>query len=152
MMNTMVMNPRKLLSNFHARPISQLCKIAAQPAHLLIFSNLYRKDMEQRTKELIERLRSLETREEVESTIIDEVSRCKSSLKNKNYKFNTENRTDELIRGQGIQGRDVGETRYLEEIVYVKEGINGGWVDKINERTRFKKICDEVEEILFKFD
>ena len=108
--------------------------------------------MEQRTKELIEKLKLSESKEVLESTVLKEVDRCKRSLQDRGYRFNPESRTDNLTHEQGVRGRDHNEIKYLDEIVYIKEGITDEWVTKINEQPRFKKISDEVNEILFKFD
>lgn len=109
--------------------------------------------MEQRTRELIDHLKSIESKEELESTVIEEVAHCKSSLRDKGYRFYKVERTDELAGGQGILGKDVSETRYMEEIGHIKRGVAGnGWVQHIDEPVRYKEITDAVVDILFKLE
>lgn len=120
--------------------------------HLLIFSNLYRKEMEQQTKEFIENLRSLKSEEEVESTVLDEVAKCKSSLKDKGYKFYEVEHTDELAGGQGILNKDVNENQYMEELAHIKRGITDEWVHHVDDQVRFDEIRDAVMDVLFKLE
>lgn len=109
--------------------------------------------MEQRTRELIDHLKSIESKEELESTVIEEVAHCKSSLQDKGYRFYEVERTDELAGGQGILGKDVSETRYMEEIGHIKRGLTeDSWVQSIDEPVRFKDITDAIMDIVFKLE
>ncbi len=109
--------------------------------------------MEQRTGEFIAHLRSIESREDLEVTVIEEVDQCKSSLQDKGYRFYKVERTDELAGGQGILGKDVSETRYMEEIGHIKRGLTeDSWVQSVDEPVRFKDITDAVMDIVFKLE
>lgn len=109
--------------------------------------------MEQRTSALIERLKSLESKEQLETEVIEEVAQCKSSLQAKGYRFYEEDRTDEIAGGQGILGKDVSETRYMEEIGHIKRGLTeDSWVQSIDEPVRFNDIRDAVMDVQFNLE
>lgn len=109
--------------------------------------------MEQRTRALIERLKSLESKEQLEAVVIEEVAQCKSSLQSKGYRFYEKDRTDEIAGGQGIMGKDVSEIRYMEEIGHIKRGLTeNSWVQSIDEPARFDEIRDDVMDIVFKLE
>ena len=106
--------------------------------------------MEQQTKELIEKLSSLGSKEEVESTVLNEVGRCKKSLQERHYKFDLVDYPDELSPGQAIINKDVNETRYMEELVHIKRGITDEWVHHVDDHFRFNEIRNAVMDVLFK--
>lgn len=109
--------------------------------------------MERLTQEFIENLGSLESIEDVESSIINEVDQCKTSLQEKGYSFNTEEYTDELEGGQVILTKDASEIRYIDELVHIKRGVvSDEWVARTNDLDCFDEIKDRVEVLLFKFD
>lgn len=108
--------------------------------------------MEQQTKEFIEKLASLGSKEEVESTVLDEAAQCKSSLQDKGYKFNEVEHTDELAGGQGILNKDVNETQYMEELAHIKRGITDEWVHHVDDPVRFNDIRDAVMDVLFNLE
>jgi hypothetical protein len=108
--------------------------------------------MEQQTKELIEKLKSIESKEVVESTVLKEVDRCKKSLQNKNYKFDPDGFPDELSPGQAVLNKDVVETRYMEELAHIKRGITDEWVHHVDDAVRFNDIRDAVIDVLFNLE
>lgn len=105
--------------------------------------------MEQSTREFLELLSSLESKQEVVSNVINEVDRCKMSLQDKGYRFYAEEHTDDLVGGQGIRNRDLEETRYMDEIAHIKRGVTSEWVARLDGQARFNEIRDQVDDIIF---
>lgn len=105
--------------------------------------------MEQRTKQFIEGLAGLESRDEISDIVNEEVDSYKQSLQQRGYRFNQERHPDDLAEGQRLMSRDREDILYYEEIVHIKEGLSTGWVSKLYDLTRFDEIRDQIEDILF---
>jgi len=108
--------------------------------------------MEHRTREFIESLSELESRDEIADIVNAEVDSYKQSLQQRGYRFNEEQLPDQIAGGQRLMSRDRADIDYYEEIVHIKEGISTGWVSKLNDQDRFDEIRDQVDDILLDFE
>ncbi len=108
--------------------------------------------MERRTRQFIDGLSELESRDELVNQVIDEVDSHKQALQAQGYRFNTEEHTDELEGGQRIMAADTGDIAYLDEIAHIKKGITSEWVSRLDDLQRFDEIRHQVDDILFEFE
>jgi hypothetical protein len=108
--------------------------------------------MEQRTRQFIEGLTGLESRDEIVNVVNAEVDSYKQSFQQRGYRFNPERLPDEIAEGQRLMSRDRADIAYYEEIVHIKEGLSTGWVSKLYDLARFDEIRDQIEDILIEFE
>jgi hypothetical protein len=93
----------------------------------------------------------LGNRDEIARYVNDQHYAIKLTLTNKGYRFNDS--YEDLEGGQVINNRqDLGDSKYYEELNYIKQGLSKSWSDNLSDIERFTNIRDEITDILNQYD
>jgi len=102
-----------------------------------------------KTQILIQKLKQYNSKEELLECIKSNHLEFKMSLLSDGYKLHAEDSLmpDCLIGNQTIS-EDTSDS--YEEISFIKEGVEGNWIGKVDDIEKFSKIKKEIETIIEK--
>jgi len=107
--------------------------------------------MDNRTKNLIDLLAGTNSCDEISRIVNERQNKAKLSLINKGYKFREGN--EDLEGLQSIRSKnDIMESKYYEELNFIKRGLNTEWSHNFSDYERFKEIQHDINDILIQFD
>jgi hypothetical protein len=107
--------------------------------------------METRTKNLIDRLSEMSSREEIEDEVIYSHEELTQSLRERGFEF--EQDTDNFRGGQSLTNQhDLADYYYYSELNFIKKGLEDDWVANIDDYENYKAIEDQINDIIIEYD
>jgi hypothetical protein len=104
--------------------------------------------MDNRTKDLINRLLELASIDEVNEEILSTHEEISGSLKDKGYVIEDEGFQD-FVADQSISNRqDFTDFKYYNEINFIKNGIEHGWSTYVDDQENYEDIQDQIEDLI----
>lgn len=105
--------------------------------------------METRTKELIEKLSEMITREEIDLEVQKSFEELSETLNECGYKF--EEGTEAFTGGQPILTRDLSDYSYYNELNFIKKGLEDEWIANMDDYENYTGIENSINDIIIKF-
>jgi hypothetical protein len=96
--------------------------------------------MENRTKNLIDRLLELTSKEQIDEEILFSHEEISESLKDRGFKINEDSYQD-IASDQSITSQhDFSDFKFYNEVNFIKNGLEHGWSTYINDRENYQNI------------